>query len=216
MTRAGRKAGSGSRSLAPDEAELWAYATRSLAKVKAKQRVTAKAKAAAEAEETPPRRHPAVPDRDAPPARRAAPAATPGRSPPAAAGPSSSRPPPLADFDRREARRISAGKAEVEARVDLHGLRQRDAHARLRAFLFDAHARGLKTVLVITGKGGSERARDAPAADDQPRGVLRRNVPHWLREADLQSIVVSFTEAGARHGGSGALYVRLRRRGRVD
>ena len=210
MTRAGRKTGGGSRFLAPDEAELWDYATRSLAKVKAKQRVTAKATA----DEAPPRRQAAPPDRDASPVRRAGSGAAPGRSPPPAAGPVA-RAPPMADFDRREARRIAGGKAEVDARIDLHGLRQRDAHGRLRAFLFDAHARGLKTVLVITGKGGSERTSGA-SAEDQPRGVLRRNVPHWLREADIQSIVVSFTEAGARHGGTGALYIRLRRRMRAD
>ena len=123
----------------------------------------------------------------------------------------------MADFDRRQARRIATGKAEVEARIDLHGLRQRDAHARLRAFLFDAHARGLKTVLVITGKGGSEAADAArDLADDRQRGVLRRSVPLWLREHDVQSIVVSFTQAGARHGGAGALYVRLRRKHRAE
>ena len=72
-------------------------------------------------------------------------------------------PPPLADLDRRKARQIASGKIEIEARIDLHGLRQRDAHARLRGFLLDAHARGFKTVLVITGKGGEAPSRSWPA-----------------------------------------------------
>jgi DNA-nicking Smr family endonuclease len=121
-------------------------------------------------------------------------------------------PPPLAEFERRKARQIASGKVEVEARVDLHGLRQRDAHARLRAFLADAYARGLKTVLVITGKGGEEPAdRLGELAGERQRGVLRRNVPHWLAEPELRAIVLSVTQAGVRHGGAGALYVQLRK-----
>ena len=124
------------------------------------------------------------------------------------------RPPPapLADFERRKARQIASGKIEVDARIDLHGLRQRDAHTQLRSFLVEAHARGLKTVLVITGKGGDEPAdRFDDLAGERQRGVLRRNVPHWLEEPELRAIVLSFTQAGARHGGAGALYVQLRK-----
>ena len=97
-------------------------------------------------------------------------------------------------------------------RLDLHGLRQRDAHARLRAFLLEAHADGLRTVLVITGKGGEEQPdRLGDLAGERQRGVLRRNVPHWLEEPELRAIVLSFTLAGVRHGGAGALYVQLRK-----
>ena len=108
--------------------------------------------------------------------------------------------------------KIATGKVEVEARIDLHGLRQRDAHLRLRAFLIEAHARGHKTVLVITGKGGEEPAdRYGELAGERQRGVLRRNVPQWLGEPELRAIVLSFTQAGVRHGGAGALYVQLRK-----
>ena len=47
---------------------------------------------------------------------------------------------------------------------------------------------------------------------DDRRGVLREQVPRWLSSPDLRDLVVGFTEAGRTHGGSGALYVRLRRR----
>ena len=127
------------------------------------------------------------------------------RPPPAA--------PPLADFDQRKLRRIARGRSEIEARVDLHGLRQSEAHHRLRAFVLDAHARGLRSVLVITGKGASGAQRDAARDDPRSeRGVIRRNVPVWLEEPELRAIVVSYTSAHARHGGDGALYVHLRRR----
>ena len=121
--------------------------------------------------------------------------------------------PPLADFDQRKLRRIARGRSEIEARVDLHGLRQSEAHHRLRAFVLDAHARGLRSVLVITGKGASGAQHDAAWDDPRSeRGVIRRNVPVWLEEPELRAIVVSYTSAHARHGGDGALYVHLRRR----
>src|SRR5512134_1498498 len=115
--------------------------------------------------------------------------------------------PPLADFERRHARRLRSGQVEIEARLDLHGLHQADAHAELRRFLLGCHARGVRWALVITGKGG-------PAGERQghERGVLRRNVPRWLAEPDLRAFVVSYTSAAAAHGGEGALYVQLRRR----
>ena len=154
----------------------------------------------------------AEPPRPASRASRKAPAPRASRAPPRRQ--SQRARPPLADFDRRKARQIASGKIEVEARIDLHGLRQRDARARLRAFLFAAHAKGHKTVLVITGKGGEEPA-DASAAlmGERQRGVIRRSVPHWLEEPDLRAVVLSYTQAGPRHGGAGALYVQLRKRG---
>jgi DNA-nicking Smr family endonuclease len=126
--------------------------------------------------------------------------------------------PPLADFDARKAKKIRAGRLEIERRIDLHGLRQSEAHSRLRRFLMDCHYQGVRHVLVITGKGAPRRHRSGSEYDDwsspEP-GVLRRQVPHWLSEPDLRPIVVSFTTAAAQHGGDGALYVHLRRVDRV-
>jgi DNA-nicking Smr family endonuclease len=209
MSRAGQKSGGGRRSVTADEAELWERATRSLDPIKAKPRV-----ASVDGLSEPLSNAPRLPSRASamPAAGKQAPAAPP--KPPAPGIPKSTKTPaaPLADFERRKARQIASGKIEVDARIDLHGLRQRDAHTRLRAFLVDAHANGFKTVLVITGKGGEEPAdRLGDLAGERQRGVLRRNVPHWLGEPELRAIVLSFTQAGARHGGAGALYVQLRR-----
>ena len=146
------------RGITDDEAELWQHATRTLEQIKAKPRVAA-------GNASPP-----APSRRAAPQ---APAKTAPEKPPAMrmperpAAPARKRPPaPLAEFERRKARQIASGKIEVDARVDLHGSHQRDAHARLRAFLMHAQAAGHKTVLVITGKGDAEQrggsARPAP------------------------------------------------------
>ena len=116
-------------------------------------------------------------------------------------------------LDRRRARRIASGHEEIEARLDLHGLRQDEAHRALRGFLARAHASGQRTVLVITGKGRVSEPDTHGHAFGSARehGVLKQNVPRWLREADLARFVVSYAKASPRHGGEGALYVQLRR-----
>ncbi len=118
--------------------------------------------------------------------------------------------PDLAAFDRKAARRLRQGQFEIEARIDLHGMRQHEAHAALRRFLLSCFGRGLKWVLVITGKGGPQKPRDDDGWSSQERGVLRKNVPMWLAEPELRAVVVSFTTAATPHGGEGALYVQLR------
>ena len=118
--------------------------------------------------------------------------------------------PRAAPLDRQTSRQLDKGRLEVEARLDLHGMRQRDAHAQLRRFLKTAQARGLRHVLVITGKGADQAASKSFYEEDE-RGVLRNAVPHWLAEPEFAALVVSFSPAPRRLGGEGALYVRLRK-----
>ena len=114
---------------------------------------------------------------------------------------------PLAPIERRLKRELARGRGAIDGALDLHGMNQSEAHQALRGFLRYSQARGAKLVIVVTGKGGP---LGEPMFGDE-RGVLRRLTPHWLREPDLRSIVLGFEEAGRAHGGSGALYVRLRR-----
>lgn len=115
--------------------------------------------------------------------------------------------PPLAPLGRRLKQRVARGRAPIDARIDLHGMTQMQAHAALLSFLRRAQADGAKIVLVVTGKGRSRDDR-APVIE---RGVLRRQVPLWLALPEFRSLVVGFEDAHAGHGGEGALYVRLRR-----
>jgi DNA-nicking Smr family endonuclease len=138
-----------------------------------------------------------------PPTPQPPPMAIPAASP---TRPATPKPPPLAPLERRLRTQLRRGQQAVEAVIDLHGMRQDEAHLALRAFLRREQGRGCKLARVVTGKGA---AGDSLFGEE--RGVLRRMVPHWLRLADLRPLVVGFEEAEQRHGGSGALYVRLRR-----
>jgi DNA-nicking Smr family endonuclease len=195
-------------SLSGGETALWRHVATSIQPLKAKSRVRRHGITIDAAHE---------PDLTVPERRPARAKATSAPAPPPHATTSTNKAkatPPLADFDPRKAKKISTGRVHIDARLDLHGMRQDDAHSRLRAFVFDAHARGLKTVLIITGKG-----RDVDditlsyvdTLDRTPRGVLRRNLPRWLAEPDLRALVVSYTQAAQHHGGDGAFYVELRR-----
>jgi DNA-nicking Smr family endonuclease len=108
----------------------------------------------------------------------------------------------LAGIDRRTADRLRRGRLAIEARIDLHGMFQDDAHRALNRFVVDSAAAGRRVVLVITGKGRVSEGG----------GVLRRNVPHWLRMAHCAPHVLAAVPAQPQHGGAGALYVMLRRK----
>jgi DNA-nicking Smr family endonuclease len=148
----------------------------------------------------------------------------PGRATPKAAAaapePSSAIPPPAARLTVEELtrtlphrprvaldpiepgrkRRIVRERDPIGARLDLHGMDQDRARARLEAFLAQAFDEGIRSVLVITGKG---------VMGD---GILRRMAPEWLAAAHLTRIVAGVSEAHRHHGGEGALYVALKRK----
>ncbi|MBZ9697072.1 Smr/MutS family protein [Mesorhizobium sp. ESP6-5] len=97
--------------------------------------------------------------------------------------------------------KLQKGRLPIEGRVDLHGMTQDEAYSLLFSFLHRAHAGGVRYVLVITGKGSSSGGD----------GILRRAVPAWLSTPAFRPLVSSHDHAARNHGGSGALYIRLRR-----
>lgn len=117
-------------------------------------------------------------------------------------------PPPLdrhAGVDRASAQRLQRGLYAVEARLDLHGMTQAEAHVALGDFIAVSRAAGSRCVLVITGQG-----RDAEAG--RPGGgVLKNAVPRWLEEAGLRLHLLAAAPARPRDGGRGALYLLLRK-----
>jgi DNA-nicking Smr family endonuclease len=106
-----------------------------------------------------------------------------------------------AGLDKRKAQRLKRGQLRPEARVDLHGMTQAQAHAELNVFMAECHMADFRTVLVITGKGSVREG-----------GVLRRMVPLWLNQPPLRGMVIAIEQATPRDGGGGAFYLLLRRR----
>src|SRR5262249_49843424 len=131
-------------------------------------------------------------------------APTPPHIAPARPRAASASPQPATDLDRRTKQRLARGHTEIEARLDLHGLTQAQAHERLIRVIHQARAQGARIVLAIAGRGGRAGAHET-------RGVLRRQGPLWLKSAALRDDVIGFSSAHLGHGGEGALYVRLRR-----
>jgi DNA-nicking Smr family endonuclease len=170
------------RVLSYEERVLWTTVTKAIAPLRAMARLAPDEQTETTADAVKPPR-PAGPKQASPPL-----------------APQMHTPPPLTPLSRRMKRGVARGKQAIDARLDLHGLTQAQAHGALLRFLHNAHARDARLVLVLTGKGrGAEP------------GVLRRQVPQWLGLPEFRALVLGFEDAGARHGGEGALYVRLRR-----
>ncbi|UWQ91421.1 Smr/MutS family protein [Rhodobacteraceae bacterium M382] len=111
-------------------------------------------------------------------------------------------------MDFKSFARMKRGKIKPEARIDLHGMRQAEAHPELRHFILSSQAAGKRLVLVITGKG---KRRDDPGPIPTPFGVLKHQVPQWLSLPPMAQAVLQVTPAHISHGGDGAYYVYLRR-----
>jgi DNA-nicking Smr family endonuclease len=170
------------RKLSVEERTLWSRITRSVAPLRRK--AIEPAEAASTTRKT----------TAAPAIRAPAPVRTP--VPPAKPAPS------VEPLDRKLKRRLARGTVEIDARLDLHGKTQSQAHAALLRFLHRAQGDGARFVLVITGKG---------TRDDGERGVLKRQVPLWLRLPEFRGYVAGLEDAHIGHGGEGALYVKIRR-----
>jgi DNA-nicking Smr family endonuclease len=200
------------RPLTADEAELWAFAMR---EAKALRRERQRHEAAAIRVQA----SAALPEASAAPELSTKPGGKKKNVAPAPPTLAKHRPPepaksppPLARYNERERRKLARDADLIDARLDLHGMRQREAHGALKRFLLACLSRGDRHVLVITGKGApGDSGPTAGHFAAHERGVLRRLVPQWLTESDLRGLIVSYTTASVRHGGDGALYVRLRK-----
>lgn len=112
------------------------------------------------------------------------------------------------EMDRKTWHRLRAGKLRPEAKLDLHGMTLDVAHPALMDFVLGQHAMGRRLLLVVTGKG---KRKDDAGPIPTRLGVLRHQVPQWLRMPPLAPLVLQVAQAHQSHGGLGAYYVYLRR-----
>ena len=115
---------------------------------------------------------------------------------------------PQLKMDAKAYGRLTRGKLNPEARLDLHGMTMSEAYPVLQNFILRSAQSQRRLVLVITGKGKSKPDR---GTIPERHGVLRHNVPLWLRQVPLANLILETTPANQRHGGGGALYIYLRR-----
>lgn len=115
-----------------------------------------------------------------------------------------------AQIDKRTEMKLKRGQMPIEARIDLHGLYQKDAKAKLSRFIEQSYHTGFRCVLVVTGKG--KLILEGEIADERTPGVIRRNFKHWIAEPPLNSMILKAVRAQIKDGGEGAFYVLLRKK----
>jgi DNA-nicking Smr family endonuclease len=108
-------------------------------------------------------------------------------------------------FGRRLMEKLRKGQFAVQEHLDLHGLTKQEAEGKVREFLLQSHYRGLRCVLVIHGRGLNSE-------DHLP--VLKERLPIWLSRGPIRKIVLAFSTARPYDGGTGAIYVLLKRKKR--
>lgn len=177
------------RKLTPEDRDIWDRVTRTVAPARPRkaERVAVTATSSQSALKAPPK-FVKLP-RPAPPAPPPRPAT--GRS-------AHGAPDPL---EPRRHRRIARERDPIEATLDLHGFGRFEAQDQVTAFLTSCQSRGLRAVLLITGQGR------------RGGGVIRASIHEWLQAPALRGVVSGFATAHRRHGGDGAIYVTLKRRG---
>ena len=138
-----------------------------------------------------------------PPAETKRPAAPPPAPPP----PRMERMPELrpgiaTDLDARTMERLRRGRLRPEARLDLHGMTQDEAHRAVAGFIAASRSAGRRCVILITGRGRAKLGG----------GILREQPPRWLNLQPTRGDILGFAEAQPKDGGAGALYVLLKKK----
>jgi DNA-nicking Smr family endonuclease len=108
------------------------------------------------------------------------------------------------NIDRATARTIRRGQMQVDAGIDLHGLNAEQAYVVMKEFVREQCDAGARLVLVITGKGKYQEGR------------LRSLLPRWVNEPDLRPYILSLDVARPRDGGSGAYYLLLKQKRKLQ
>jgi len=105
-------------------------------------------------------------------------------------------------FDRRLMGKLKKGQFPVQDHIDLHGLTKQEAETRVRGFLRESYGLGLRCVLVVHGRGLNS---------ENHIPVLKERLPTWLSRGPIRKIVLAFSTAMPYDGGTGAIYILLKR-----
>ena len=116
-------------------------------------------------------------------------------------------------LDGKIRKRLLAGKIQPESKLDLHGMNQEEAKRTVARFVLSSYGAGKRLILIVTGKG---REKNDAGPIPQRTGILRRSLQTWLDAPPIKDAVQYVSPAHDAHGGSGAFYVYLRRRKKIQ
>jgi DNA-nicking Smr family endonuclease len=106
-------------------------------------------------------------------------------------------------LDPRILRRLRRGEFAYQAMIDLHGMSAAAARVAVERFVLGAIGEGHREVLIVHGRGRNSK-------DNVP--ILKERLKSWLARGKMGRGILAFTSARPADGGTGALYVLLRRR----
>ncbi len=114
------------------------------------------------------------------------------------------RPPVFGGGDPKADKKAAKRLVPIDEVLDLHGMTERLAHARVLRFVLGAQDRGARLVLVVTGKGERKGG--------EGRGIIRTRFIDWVEAAPLRAAIARVAPAKPKDGGAGAFYVFLKRK----
>lgn len=110
----------------------------------------------------------------------------------------------FSQMDGALTKRFKREEFKIEATLDLHGSTEKDASDLVSEFIKSAYNAHKRCVLIITGKGWDDRPFSG-------KGILRKSVPQWLSNSEISSLILAYKNPSEALGGSGALYILLRK-----
>lgn len=112
------------------------------------------------------------------------------------------------NVDKNTAEKFKKGQFKIEARLDLHGRTEKEAFSAVGDFIRNSYVQGKRCILIITGKG----IKKEDDAWYEAKGIIREALPKWLNHADIRPFILGMSPALPADGGSGAMYVLLKRK----
>ena len=99
-------------------------------------------------------------------------------------------------------KKLKKGQFPIQDYIDLHGLTKQQAEISMRDFLLKSQQLGLRCVLVVHGRGLNS---------ENHIPVLKERLPIWLTRGPVKRFVMAFSTAMPYDGGTGAIYILLRK-----
>jgi len=104
-------------------------------------------------------------------------------------------------IDHNTNKKLKSGKYQIDYKLDLHGCTLDEAYDKLERIINSAYEQGLRCILVITGKGLRFKREK----------TIKQAIQEWLFLPQFSSKIIKYTDATKQHGGTGAIYILLKK-----